>query len=130
MSHVVQQEALTKLLVEKGIFTKEELLEEDRSGNYALKGLVSFSNSIKRRLNEMDGERIENILEKSWGEFKKYYNEKVNIYINSPIYNEWKKKIIEGRKRKPAKKDEDEHWICWNEYDLMVHIGRFFYNQI
>jgi hypothetical protein len=27
MSQVVQQEAITKLLVEKGIFTKEELLE-------------------------------------------------------------------------------------------------------
>ena len=27
MSQVVQQEALTRLLVEKGIFTKEELLE-------------------------------------------------------------------------------------------------------
>ena len=27
MSQVVQQEALTKLLVEKGIFTKEEFLE-------------------------------------------------------------------------------------------------------
>ena len=27
MSQVIQQEALTRLLVEKGIFTKEELLE-------------------------------------------------------------------------------------------------------
>jgi hypothetical protein len=27
MSQVVQQEALTKLLVEKGVFTKEEFLE-------------------------------------------------------------------------------------------------------
>jgi len=27
MSQVVQQEALTRLLIEKGIFTKEELLE-------------------------------------------------------------------------------------------------------
>jgi hypothetical protein len=27
MSHVVQQEALTKLLVEKGIFSKEEFWE-------------------------------------------------------------------------------------------------------
>jgi hypothetical protein len=27
MSHVVQQEALTRLLIEKGIFTKEEFLE-------------------------------------------------------------------------------------------------------
>jgi len=27
MSQVIQQEALTRLLIEKGIFTKEELLE-------------------------------------------------------------------------------------------------------
>lgn len=32
MSQVVQQEALTRLLVEKGIFTKEELLEMVRVG--------------------------------------------------------------------------------------------------
>ena len=31
MSKVVQQEALTRLLVEKGIFTKEELLEMVRA---------------------------------------------------------------------------------------------------
>ena len=30
MSQVVQQEALTRLLIEKGIFTKEEFLEMER----------------------------------------------------------------------------------------------------
>jgi len=41
MSQVVQQEALTRLLVEKGIFTKEEFLEMvkgDRSGDKKKKG--------------------------------------------------------------------------------------------
>jgi hypothetical protein len=30
MSHVIQEEALTRLLVEKGVFTKEELLDTVR----------------------------------------------------------------------------------------------------
>ena len=33
MSHVVQQEALTRLLMEKGIFSKEEFLEVVRVVN-------------------------------------------------------------------------------------------------
>jgi hypothetical protein len=32
MSQVIQQEALTRLLVEKGIFTKEEVLGNDGKG--------------------------------------------------------------------------------------------------
>jgi uncharacterized protein YqgQ len=37
MSQVVQQEALTRLLVEKGIFTKEEFLEMVRVVNEEMK---------------------------------------------------------------------------------------------
>ena len=37
MSQVVQQEALTRLLVEKGIFTKEEFLEMARVVNAEMK---------------------------------------------------------------------------------------------
>ena len=37
MSQAVQQEALTRLLVEKGIFTKEELLEMVRVINLEMK---------------------------------------------------------------------------------------------
>ena len=37
MSQVVQQEALTRLLVEKGIFTKEEFLEMVRVVNQEMK---------------------------------------------------------------------------------------------
>jgi len=33
MSQVIQQEALTRLLVEKGVFTKEEFLEMVRVAN-------------------------------------------------------------------------------------------------
>ena len=37
MSQVVQQEAITRLLVEKGIFTKEEFLEIVRIVNQEMK---------------------------------------------------------------------------------------------
>ena len=37
MSQVVQQETLTRLLVEKGIFTKEEFLEMVRVVNQEMK---------------------------------------------------------------------------------------------
>jgi hypothetical protein len=37
MSQVDQQDALTRLLVEKGIFTKEEFLEMVRVGNLEMK---------------------------------------------------------------------------------------------
>jgi hypothetical protein len=37
MSQVVQQEALTRLLVEKGIFTKEEFLEMVRAVDSGMK---------------------------------------------------------------------------------------------
>ncbi len=37
MSQVVQQEALTRLLVEKGIFTKEEFLEMAKVINLEMK---------------------------------------------------------------------------------------------
>jgi hypothetical protein len=37
MSQVVQQEALTRLFVEKGIFTKEEFLEMGKAGNLEMR---------------------------------------------------------------------------------------------
>ena len=37
MSQVVQQEALTRLLIEKGIFTREEFLEMVRVVNQGMK---------------------------------------------------------------------------------------------
>jgi len=38
MSQVIQQEALTGLLLEKGIFTKEEFLEMVRVVDWGIKG--------------------------------------------------------------------------------------------
>jgi len=40
MSQVVQQKALTRLLVEKGIFTKDELLEMVKTVNREMKKKV------------------------------------------------------------------------------------------
>jgi uncharacterized protein YqgQ len=37
MSQVIQQEALTRLLIEKGIFTKEEFLEMVKAINREMK---------------------------------------------------------------------------------------------
>jgi hypothetical protein len=37
MSQVIQQEALTRLLIEKGVFTKEEFLEMVKTVNLEMK---------------------------------------------------------------------------------------------
>ena len=42
MAQVVQQEALTKLLVEKGIFKKEELLEMVKVVDQEMKRKIKF----------------------------------------------------------------------------------------
>ncbi len=52
---------------------------------------------------------IHEILVEAWNEFLEDYNKYPKRNISS-------------------KKDaEESHWICWNEYDLMFHIGRLFY---
>lgn len=60
--------------------------------------------------------KIEQMLVGAWEKFFDYYNKKVPEYPKS-----W------GLNEKEAK---ESHWICWNEYDLMFHIGRFFYNNL
>ena len=62
---------------------------------------------------------IEQILVAAWGNFFDDYNKKVPKYPES-----W-----EGR-RLNEKEAKESHWICWNEYDLMFHIGRFFYEAL
>jgi len=46
MSQVVQQEALTSLLVEKGIFTKKELLKMVKVVNLEMKIKKGWKNGI------------------------------------------------------------------------------------
>ncbi len=65
---------------------------------------------------------IEEILENAWNKFEEYYNK------NTPKYKElWE---MQKNKKPNGKKPEESHWICWNEYDLMFYIGRFFYEEL
>jgi len=59
----------------------------------------------------------EELLRKAWEEFCGDYDKKVREYSKSEFV----------RSRKQAEK---EHWVCWNEADLMVQLGRFFYKQL
>ena len=55
---------------------------------------------------------IQNALIESWHQFIDYYNKLAPKYSSGF-----------------SKSDkETSHWICWNEYDLMFHIGKLFYN--
>ncbi len=58
---------------------------------------------------------IEKILEKSWNKFIEYYNEQIAFLSN----NQNNKENVKG-----------DYWICWNEYDLMFHVGRIFYETL
>ncbi len=59
---------------------------------------------------------IENMLEQAWNMFCSYYNDMAPRYRNS-----WPEEL-KGEKAK------DSHWICWDEHDLVFHVGRFFYD--
>lgn len=60
-------------------------------------------------------EQIKEVLEDAWKKFCVYYREKATTYQKN-----WRPQLNE-------KQNLDSHWICWNEYDLTFHIGRFFY---
>ena len=61
--------------------------------------------------------QIEQMLVEAWEKFCDYYDTKAPKYQES-----WQPKL---KKEKDAK---DSHWICWDEHDLVFHIGRFFYD--
>ena len=58
--------------------------------------------------------KIQEMLVEVWNEFNEYYNNLAREYAR-----------LWGISNK--KDAEESHWICWNEYDLMFHIGRLFY---
>lgn len=58
---------------------------------------------------------LEEIIEKAWKKFTEYYDDKVANYSKS----------LES-----SKTAKDAHWICWNESDLMLQLGRFFYREL
>jgi hypothetical protein len=70
-------------------------------------------------------EKIESILVDAWNEFKKNYDKKAPEYLRK--YLRQYSNSLGNRKKVKAK---DDHWICWNESDLMVLIGHFVYKQI
>jgi len=55
-------------------------------------------------------------VKKAWNDFLRYYNERAKKYTE-----EAKLRGEEARK---------EHWICWNESDLMMHLSRFIYRHL
>ena len=59
----------------------------------------------------------EEFLRKAWREFCGDYDKKVREYSKS-------------LGREDEEKAKTEHWILWNEYDLMLQLGRFFYGQL
>lgn len=70
----------------------------------------------KANRKEINGKQIEEMLKKAWGNFKDYYDKRASEY---------------SKKMKLSEKEaKNEHWICWNEDDLMLHLGRFFYQQL
>lgn len=62
------------------------------------------------------------MLKKAWENFCRYYDDKAPHYRDN-----WLAGLTEKEATKQA---PDLHWICWNEYDLMFHIGRFFYAEL
>jgi len=61
--------------------------------------------------------QIEKMLVETWGKFCDYYDTKAPRYQDS-----WRPPIVD---RAGAL---ESHWICWDEHDLVFHIGRFFYD--
>lgn len=65
----------------------------------------------------MPNVNAEKFLRKAWVEFCNDYDKKVRDYS--------KAEFVRGRGQA-----EMEHWVCWNEADLMVQLGRYFYSQL
>lgn len=60
-------------------------------------------------------ENVVKLLEKAWDNFTAYYDKKAQRYSKS-LNN--------------FEEAKEEHWICWNETDLMAQLARFFYKEL
>ena len=84
MSQVVQQEALTRLLVKKGIFTKEEFLEMVKLVNQEIKRKKNSNNNRTSKINL--GRKTQNIrgtiVMESLGSFVERLRESVGCYYH------------------------------------------------
>jgi hypothetical protein len=82
----------------------------------------------------MTGKKIENMLEEAWENFKAYFDSNAirysHEYYEKRLRELREEKVKEEKAKKDAKKEvKESHWICWNESDLMVQLGRYFYEQ-
>jgi hypothetical protein len=60
--------------------------------------------------------QIELMLLEAWKKFCDYYDTRAPQYRQN-----WRHELTEEQAKKLS-------WICWNENDLILHIGRFFYD--
>lgn len=74
-------------------------------------------------------EQIVKILEGAWGNFKEYYDSNARKYSRG-YYNKRLQELGEKKVKKVKSEVKNSHWICWNESDMMVQLGRFFYDQL
>lgn len=65
--------------------------------------------------------QIERMLLEAWKKFCGYYDTGAHKYL--------KRLPVTLNKKEKEKQAKDSHWICWNEFDLMVQLGRYFYCQ-
>lgn len=66
------------------------------------------------RVKKHTREKVIQIFKDAWDDFKNYFDEKCRCYSSG---------MITG-------KAEEEHWVCWTEFDLLIHIARFCYKRL
>ncbi|PKP58107.1 MAG: hypothetical protein CVT88_07870 [Candidatus Altiarchaeales archaeon HGW-Altiarchaeales-1] len=76
---------------------------------------TGFNNTENLEMGKDNNSEIEKIIENAWKMFCEYYDGKVSEY---------------AKQLKDDKKRANSHWICWNESDLMLQFGRFFYKEL
>ena len=62
------------------------------------------------------------IVEKAWNDFLKYYEKRVKKYV--------KEIKLPNNEEFLYKKARNEYFVCWDEYDLLMHLGRFIYKHL
>lgn len=74
------------------------------------------------------GKKIENMLEKAWKNFTEYFDSNASRYSRE-YYDKRLRELGEKKVKKVKKEVKKSHWICWDEFDLMVQLSRYFYSQ-
>jgi len=74
------------------------------------------------------GEKIENMLEEAWKNFIEYFDSNASKYSRE-YYDKRLRELGEKEVKIVKTEVKKSHWICWNEFDLMVQLSRYFYSQ-